>query len=78
MLFELCERMTENGDVKEWAFYVIRKGTVPQLHQRPFICGVWPVGENDEQGRRLYEEGRQEAMWEVERLNRNGRPPGHR
>lgn len=77
-MFELYELATENDKVKEWAFFVIYRGTVPQPRQHPISSGILVLGNDDEEERKRYEQGRQAAMWEVERLNRNGKPPGHR
>lgn len=77
-MFELYELTTESDGVKEWTFFVVYQGTVPQPCQRPVSSGIWVLGKSDEEERKRYEEGCQAARWEVARLNRNGKPPGQR
>jgi len=78
MMYELYEKTTENDDVKEWAFYVVHTGDEPSPYARPFASGHWFLGVDDADGCRQYEVGRQDAQFEVERLNRNSKPPSRR
>ncbi len=73
MIHELHEITTENDGIRAWAFFVVLKGTDPLPNHKPFTSGSWTPGVDDAEGQVLYEEGRREAMFEVERLTRNGR-----
>lgn len=78
MLHELYEITTDKDGVREWAFFVVFKGMEPSPDQKPYAKGAWNPEVNHAEGKALYEAGKAEAAWEVERLNRNGRVPPRR
>jgi hypothetical protein len=74
MLYELHEKTEQEGAKRKWSFFVVFIGQTPKPQQTPFCSGVWDPRQPHE-SQRVYQAARQEAQWEVERLNRNAKPP---
>jgi hypothetical protein len=77
MLYALYEKTEEEDAIRKWAFFVVFIGQTPKPRQTPFCSGTWDP-RHPHESQRAYEAARQEACWEVERLNRNARLPSHR
>ena len=80
MIWEVYEKAEDKDGVKDWAFYVVWKGEELKINRRPIAFGYWFFGTEggDPAGERFYEEGRNIAKSEAERLIRLSKPPGYR
>lgn len=78
MIWEIFEKSLDEGGVKEWALFIVMKGTEPMREADPFVRGWWFFEKDaagDPYGKRTYEEGLKVARNEVDRLNRQPPPP---
>lgn len=78
MVWTIFENTEEADGVRRWCFFVLLKGKRPSQGARPFVSGVWLIGDDpaaDLAGKQLFEAGRAAADAEAARLNRAGQPP---